>query len=144
MILLSPSGFIALNELAKFLNVRRESIKRWAGCWFNDEGKIPDFPQPIKRGRRWTWRVGEIIDFLERRYSGGKMKRDQIRLEGLLKPTEVADLAGVSLSTVRSWFYKGWLPYIRLSWSVVRVKKEDFMRFIEERETRGRLRKRKK
>ena len=88
--------------------------------------------------------MGEIIDFLERRYSGGKMKRDQIRLEGLLKPTEVADLAGVSLSTVRSWFYKGWLPYIRLSWSVVRVKKEDVMRFIEERETRGRLRKRKK
>jgi len=147
MILLSSSGFITLNEVARFLNVRRESIKRWAGGWFRDDGKVSDFPQPIKKGRHWAWRVEEVIDFLERRYNGEeRMKRDGIRIEEeLLKTSEVAEIAGVSLSTVRSWLYKGWLPYIRLSWNVVRVRKEDLLRFLEEREARGRLgRKRKK
>jgi len=145
MILLRFPGFLTLRELVEFLGVRRESIKRWAGGWFRDDGRVSDFPQPIKKGRFWVWRVEEVIDFLEGRYNGGKMKRDGIRIEEeLLKTSEAADLCGVSLSTLRSWLYKGELPYIRLSWNVVRVRRSDIMRFIEERETRGRLRKRKK
>ena len=80
MLLLSPSGYLTLNEPIKFLNVKRESIKRWADGWFNDERKIPDFPQPIKRGRHWAWQLEEIIDFLEKRYNGEeRMKKDETK-----------------------------------------------------------------
>jgi len=139
MIPLRFPGFLTLRELVEFLGVRRESIKRWGGWYFG--GKRDDFPEAKKMGRQWVWKMEEIFQFLG---IGEKMKeKDQIKLEPLLKPTEVAEIAGVSLSTVRSWYWRGKIPFIKISWNIVRFRQEDILRFLEEREIKRHSRKKK-
>jgi len=135
--LLRISGYLTLKELVEFLGITRQTIKRWGGWYFG--GKRDDFPEAKKMGRQWVWKVEEIFQFLG---IGEKMKeKDQIKLEPLLTSSEVAEIAGVSLSTVRSWYWRGKIPYIKISWNIVRFRQEDILRFLEEREIKRHSRK---
>jgi len=131
-ILLKYPGYLTLRELAKFLGITRQTIKRWGGWYL--KGKREDFPEAKKMGREWAWKVKEIFEFVG---IGEEMKeKDQIKLEPLLKPTEVAQIAGVSLSMVRSWYWSGEIPYIKISKNIVRFRQEDVLRFFEDREVK--------
>jgi excisionase family DNA binding protein len=60
----------------------------------------------------------------------GAVSRDVV-LSKLLTIAQVADTVGVTTRTVWNWIKKGRLPVVRLG-RTVRIKEEDFRRFIDE------------
>jgi len=53
--------------------------------------------------------------------------------QAYLTPQEIARRLGVSLRTVYAWLSAGKLPKVKLSRRAVRVRPEDFERFVAER-----------
>ena len=58
--------------------------------------------------------------------------------ERLLRACEVADLLGISTSTVLDWFEAGRLPGFRLSSRAVRFRESELMEWLEERHVAAR------
>lgn len=58
--------------------------------------------------------------------------------ERLLRACEIADLLGISASTVLDWFEAGRLPGFRLSSRAVRFRESELMEWLEERHVAAR------
>ena len=124
------SGFLTLQEVSKVLRLHPATILHWVGWYGNTWRKKDDFPKPVRLPRGWVWRISEIKKFLG---DEEMQEHETKRLETLLTPAEVAEMAGVSLQGVYLWRRKGWLPYIRLGHSTVRFRQSDVLEFLERR-----------
>ena len=55
----------------------------------------------------------------------------------MLNSAEIADMLGMSMSTIRKWVHYGFIPHVKLG-RAVRFREKDVEAWIEERAEKGR------
>jgi excisionase family DNA binding protein len=58
-------------------------------------------------------------------------------VERMLNSAEIADMLGMSVSTIRKWVHYGFIPHVKLG-RAVRFREKDVEAWIEERAETGR------
>ena len=58
-------------------------------------------------------------------------------MERMLNSAEIADVLGMSVSTIRKWVHYGYIPHVKLG-RAVRFREKDVEAWIEERAEKGR------
>jgi excisionase family DNA binding protein len=59
-------------------------------------------------------------------------------MEAMLNTNQVAELLGMSVSTIRKWVHYGYIPHVKLG-RAVRFRERDIEAWTEEKAEKGRL-----